>query len=435
MNAGFIGAGSGADRRRRRLAQDADRGATASKSRTARPRSAARSQTDHAVDSSAAPQPLVAHPRESMIPFSPVRIASIIAAGVVLWMGMLWIGMTAGSGDSAFKEILSLEHRRLPRFFSTICLLTATQLSLLILWYRIRSRKDFGGRYRVWWLSSMYWGLACCCVTTDLHLAFARFVQRRWTIEMWQAETLHWLIPASITFLALHRLVQLDMRHSRPSRLAWDTTWWCAVAATIAMLCPRALVSAGNEPLLFAGTTTLWHLMTVFALLIHARFVVHITNECAPKKPPRIMRAIHSAHATAERLASGIPKPKFLVRMPNFLKRTPGEPTEQAKPTAQVKPRKPEPVAAKAPAKPAAPTAPAAQEELPTRTRSIPPSAPQVRIDPPHATAPPVSQSQPMDDEDSDSENDDMGDSDDVSQLSRKERRRLKKAQRASRRG
>ncbi|MCA9079483.1 MAG: hypothetical protein KDA58_02945 [Planctomycetaceae bacterium] len=307
MDTGFIGAGSSADRRRRRLAQDASAptASTAGRRAPSRPSPQAPESTEQPPIEGDAP--LTPHPRDSLIPYSPWRLAGIILLGVVLWGTMLVVGQSTAIRDSAFREILSLENRRLPRFFSTVCLLATTQLTFLILWYRIRSRKDFGGRYRVWWLAGAFWAIACCCVTTDLHHAFARWGLRQYPMEAWRAETLYWLVPASIAFLAMHRVLQVDMRHARVSRIAWDISWWCAVAATLVLLLGNQLVATDHVLPLQVATATLWHLSAASAFLIHARFVVHVTNEAAPKKPSRMVRLWRKTRAAAERVAERIP--------------------------------------------------------------------------------------------------------------------------------
>lgn len=400
----------------------------------------------------------VAHPRESIIPFAPWKLFSIGVTGLFLWGLMLWVGQLK-SLQPAFEEILGLQHRRLPHFFSTVCLLAATQLSALILWYRIRSKKDFSGRYRIWFLATLFWGLTCFCVTTGSHVAWANWAYREWPINMWQGVTLYWMIPTAICFLALHQLLQLEMHLSQASRLVWDATWWLALVAGLTLLIPAVLMSPAWRLPVQIGAETLWHLSAAMALLVHARFVVHVTNEAAPKRPPRWKRIMHSAHTTVEKLAQSIPRPKYLDRATGVQpestskvaaksKTTTAAPNRAAvatsttavPPKAVVPPvlEKPKPVPAP-PAKPvpAPPVAPVAVKADPSqRTVSSsgaeiesPPAKSSVRLDPPQrAVPPPVAMISASHDDD---ETDDEDDGDD-SNLSRKERRRLKKQKRAN---
>lgn len=249
-----------------------------------------------------------------MIPYSLWKIWGIAAAGGIAWFAMFWIGLSNSLG-AEFQEVVSLQNRRITTFFSTICLLTATQLSALIFWHRVRSKKDFSGRYRIWILSTLFWGLACWSVTTNFHLVVANWAQQRWPISFWPRGTLYWAGPVAVAFLALHRLIQLEMRGSRWSRFVWDPTWLLAVTTLWITLLPNVFADREWQGILQQAASTLWHLLTAIALLVHARYVVHVNNEAAPRQPSGIIRVFHAAHGTAEKLVRSIPKiprPKFL---------------------------------------------------------------------------------------------------------------------------
>src|SRR5690606_8391178 len=72
------------------------------------------------------------------------------------WGGMMYLGDLAERTDFGLRDILGLRSGRVTNFFSTLMLLWAGQLSLLIYWYRRKSRNDFAGRYRMWlWIGGM----------------------------------------------------------------------------------------------------------------------------------------------------------------------------------------------------------------------------------------------------------------------------------------
>ncbi|MCB9952876.1 MAG: hypothetical protein H6824_18030 [Planctomycetaceae bacterium] len=430
MSARFTGARSLGDRRRRRLAQDAEQTQAAPVRSGPRNASPARVSADNAA--TAAPQ--LVQPRDSIIPSAPWKIAALGILSLALWSGMMWAGQETWGGP--LEELFGFEQHRFAQLFSTITLLAATQLSCLILWYRIRSRKDFGGRYRVWFLAVMFWGMACFSATTGAHLSWAEWAYRQWPAEMWRGVTFYWLAPTAICFLALHRLLQKEMFSSRSSRLFWDASWWLAAASSVLLLIPSVVAPESLHVPLQIGVSTLWYLVSTFALLVHARFVVHITNEAAPKQEPRLSRVLNSAHSTVETIAQVIPRPKFLSR-PIFRNTTTpdGAQEEQGKATPPALPAKKteQPTSVATPKQREATVegkAEADSEEKPVGRMNL-------RIDPPHQLPHQrvVADMQEADSDDDD-EGDDSSDDDDVdmSQLSRKERRRLKKQKRGQRR-
>lgn len=453
MSARFAGARSLGDRRRRRLAQDADRHVAEPTARKSPTKSAA-PRNPASEPSEPAPVQQILQPRDSLIPFTPWKVWAIAIVGLSMWGLMLWVGQSSAVLP-AFHEIVKLENGPFARFFSTLCLLATMQLSAIILWHRIRSKKDFSGRYRVWFLSTAFWALNCFCMTTGTHLVWSRSLLQRWPVDMWHAETFYWLVPNAVAYLAVHRLLQLEMHLSRASRLVWDAAWWAGAMAAMLLIVPAAVISNAWYVPLFVGSSTLWQLLSAIALLAHARFVIHITNEAAPRKPPRLIRVMKTAHTAAERIAQVIPRPKFLSRSvpvdpaattdtPPVTKAAAKESpaakkaqVEQPRPSARpAEVAKPAPAAVKPATEPPKPVRPAAVEPKPEPKKVEPPApapvappAPKanVRFDPPQSAAP-VSQIQDEADE-SDEDDDDS----DTSNLSRKERRRLKKQARQRR--
>ncbi|MEZ5944805.1 MAG: hypothetical protein R3C18_25745 [Planctomycetaceae bacterium] len=428
MSARFTGARSLGDRRRRRLAQDAEQ----SQAVTLRsgPRTAARA--GHAAGTAEAPAPLPTQPRDSIIPRAPWKIAAIGILGIGIWFAMMWAGQETGNGP--LRELFGFEQHRFAQLFSTITLLAATQLSCLILWYRIRSRKDFGGRYRVWFLAVMFWGIACFSATTGAHLSWAEWAYRQWPAEMWRGVTFYWLAPTAICFLALHRLLQKEMHGSRSSRFFWDASWWLAAGSSVLLLIPSVVAPEHLHAPLQIGICTLWYLVSAFALLVHARFVVHITNEAAPKQEPRLARVLNSAHSTVESIAQAIPRPKFLSR-PIF--RSAAKTEESAEEKVQTTPSAP----AASKAEPRIPAESPKRQEATAGTKADrdedeqPVGRMNLRIDPPHKLPHQRVVADVQEADSDDDEGDDSSDDDDVdmSQLSRKERRRLKKQRRTQR--
>ncbi len=286
MTAQFAGSRSLDDRRRRRLAQES--GEEIAPPSPKKQPGKARSPENSEVSVQA---PLVTDvvAEESLIPSRLWKVIAYGVTGVIIWSGLLWANFQELTIDG-LERLLSPVYGNAFRFFSTVSLMLVSQLSFTIWWYRSRSRKDFGGRYRIWAWAGSFWAMACIANGVGLHEPLAQLTYEQWPIHSWRPELLYWFVPFSIGVLALHQLISLDMRHSRASRFLWNTALACGVGAAGLKLGLDLSLPASVRDLAVSGSACLWHFLLSFTLLFHARFVVHVTNEAAPRGTSRFAR-------------------------------------------------------------------------------------------------------------------------------------------------
>jgi hypothetical protein len=305
MTARFAGSHCLDDRRRRRLAQESNDDEAAPLDRDASKAGDSVTGGDSVEASCLAEEPEpVPLPDESLIPRSPWKIALISLLLFGLGSGSLWLGHSEFSRIPGFEPILNLENGRLPRFFGTLTLLLAAELSFVILWYRARSRKDFSGRYRLWGWAGCFFGIMCLSATTGLHVPLAEILLARWPVECWRAETVFWLTPMAIGFLAVSHLLLLEMRHARWSRMFWIITFWWGLLTAGMQLGLEMFVPEPVRITVTTGMTLFWQFLITLTLLTHARFVVHVTNEPAPREPGWLRRMWGLLYAGASTLAA-----------------------------------------------------------------------------------------------------------------------------------
>ena len=204
--------------------------------------------------------------------------------GLGIWGAMLSLSHLSLPTGLGLEEIASLTDGPLPSFFSTVSLLLASQLSFLILWYRSRARKDFMGRYRIWGWAGAFLTVTCLCNATGLHRPAGELLAERWPINCWRPEVMYWLTPFAIGHLTLFRLMSREMRHSRTSLVLWNLSFLLGIAAAGMNLGGEMLFSTHWQTTAVIGVTTLWQLAQAMTFLVHARFVVHVTNEAGPKQ-------------------------------------------------------------------------------------------------------------------------------------------------------
>jgi hypothetical protein len=205
-----------------------------------------------------------------------LTVAALLACG-----GVLWSGIKIDRGSPEIVDPLGLKAGHVARYFTILMLTTATQLSLIILWYRTHSRKDFHGRYRAWIWSSLTWGVFLAANVTDAHRWATRQIMAGHSPLSAMLGDRLWLIPAIVLFWSTTRILLTDMARCAPSRwLLWATRVASAAGLSVLAFKLPGDVSAWAR----AGISMLWPTLLSASLLHHARYVIHVTNEVAPVK-------------------------------------------------------------------------------------------------------------------------------------------------------
>ncbi len=431
MGARFAGSQRVGDRRRRRLAVEADECADASTERQALP---APEGASRSVD---LPHADTANTRE--LPYGVLPIAQIVppewwkyAAGGIAVLGMNCALVAAGwlapqvsaAAGPAVERIFSPANGPATKWYSGLLLGLSAQLALLIWWARSRSLKDFDGRYWLWTRAAVAWLAFSGCLAIDAGQA-AVDVLRHFRPDLNQGySALAWLIPASIVGISIGRGLLREMSGCRTSQMLFSTALAGYVAAVGFDLGLTSSIEPRVQALLSQIGLLTGNAALFFSMWVHARHVIHCSSDPA-QSSKRMWR---------------IPRPHFhMPRLPAFqsLRRRNVAAAVETPAEAPKSPRtrKRESVAAEA----AAPSdaAPAAQTPD-SPPAAAPPPKPRFRIDVRHdepvelkdvvATrdeSPAASPGEESSDSDQDQGADDFQSQPDLRGMSKKQRRRI----------
>ena len=409
------------ERRRRRLAQEVDQETPAER------RNPPRAPSAHSTPPKEPRPPFIpASPVESVI--RPQLWVSVLFTLLALtaWAGILALGDWIDGTHAALSAAFGLQDGLLVRSLRAGCLFFAAQVSYVILWHRIRSRKDFSGRYKVWAWVVPTWLVFAFAAATDAHWLAGRAVEARWPLNVRDTAALCWFVPAAAVLLALTRLLGLEMRKCRVSV-------WCLRLAMLSAAVAGAVVLGGHlfsdaRTMVLVGSvsSTLWPVGLLISFWYYARHVIHVTNEPAELPTSATQRAGRLSKlrrwwsewsaARTERQAARKPAPKADAEMYT----TP----RVARVDSPASPAKAE--APRAAAPPVAP--PRAAPVPPARTSPAPPArpAPDLRT----ADRSPVARPTFDSSEDLEDDAEDESWSEGTGELSKKERKRLRKLQR-----
>lgn len=203
----FAGSGSAGNRRRRRLAVDAD--ATGVDSSLLEGEGG---EIESELVASAAAAPWV--------PVTEFRIW-IYAALIGICLGTLSFLLArpvafAGPLAPVVDHLLGGPRPLAVTSTQAFLLALSTQMGILICWYRAQCRLDFGGRYRVWpWVVGLI-GVGALCTATDLHHVLGEVLGHSDWLP-WRGSTVAWLLPFWIAALPIALLIDRDVRNSRSS--------------------------------------------------------------------------------------------------------------------------------------------------------------------------------------------------------------------------
>lgn len=447
MSIRFAGSRCVDERRRRRLAQEAD-------SVPEPPVRASRAKARDASTPAATPTsdrlPRGSSPADTLVSPRLWKHAAVGIVSLLAWGAVLLIGDSADRSATGLEMVVGLQAGKLTAFFSTVMLLAAGQLSFISLWYRSRSRKDFNGSYKLWFWTAVTWLTLSAFQGTGAHWSLADAVLAGRPVAIWNGRMMIWLVPAAIVAVALYRLLRREMRDCGESLWTLRLSAFTAAAATTAMLFGPFVFGARAQLLAEAGLGSLCHLLLAFAMLLHARHVIHTSNEPPQSELPRFrlrwprltLAGLRRSRAPSGKKISDAATPKSSRRQKAASKTKRKPASERSRATAEKLP--PEDDAAEdanvetddsladevdSPAE----TSTEEVESSRRRPAASPVAPAKLRVDPPQGgqQRQPHVMSTSTDVAETDSAADDSEDADDdLGGLSKKERRRLKKLQR-----
>ncbi|MFV0442222.1 MAG: hypothetical protein ACK5Q5_01480 [Planctomycetaceae bacterium] len=268
MSIRFAGSRCVDERRRRRLAQEAD-GAELPARLAARRRQTA---SDNKLPRGSSPADSLVSPR--LWKHVVVGIACVLA-----WGAVLLIGSRADAARTGMESIVGISSGKLTTFFSTVMLLAAGQLAFINLWYRSRSRKDFNGSYKLWFWTALSWLAFCAVQASGAHWSLADAVLAGRLVTVWNARAILWMVPTAIAFATLYALLRREMRDCRESLWTLRLTAATVLASGLTMLFGPFFFDPQTQMMADAALGMGWHMLLAYAMLLHTRHVIHVSNE------------------------------------------------------------------------------------------------------------------------------------------------------------
>ena len=241
----------------------------------------------------------------------PSRPANLSLRSVVprsVWAVLAWSLLLLGACDAviaaawfqdsvpemfrvAHKSVFGVDSPYAATWTTSVLLVIAAQLALVIGWVRSHCLTDFDGRYRSWTRVAISWLVIAGIVGTGAHQAISQVLVAQFEFEgVWQREVLAWLLPLAALGASVILVMDGEMKTSRSARLLLWFSTATAVAGLVLVLEPTLIHEAVIERfphmlafLKLAAMVSAPALMVV-SMGVFLRHVVHVSPEPAPRR-------------------------------------------------------------------------------------------------------------------------------------------------------
>jgi len=220
------------------------------------------------------------HPRlTDLVPRRLPIFALLLLAGLTVIAGLEvlygWMPELAGMTTDGRVAAFDLDGEgSLAVWFSSLTLLLAALVAVLVYTIRRYKTDDYQGYYRIWLWAAMCWLLMSIDETASLHEGFKEMMAACTGTRLYGDGSVWWVVPYFFVLGAVGSRLLIDMRPCRLSSAALITTAVCyavAVAAQLGWILPE---SGARGVMLEEGAEMAGNLMLLLAMGLHARYVI-----------------------------------------------------------------------------------------------------------------------------------------------------------------
>ena len=198
--------------------------------------------------------------------------------------------LTAGVAVAAALDVAA--KGSLACWFSSLLLLAASGMALLVYTVRRHRTDDYQGRYRVWLWAAGCWFLLATDQAASLREGFRDLTLGCMGTPLFRTSlfldgTLWWVVVYVLLFIAIGLRLFLDMR---PTRLSIGALTAAIVACGLALACQlgwRPIGTAAGQVMFRSGAEMAGHLLLLTAMGLHARYVILDAQGLVLHREPR----------------------------------------------------------------------------------------------------------------------------------------------------
>lgn len=234
------------------------------------------------------------------IPRRKLTLCLLVAANVLIiaGLGALYLWGTGWAGLTTDGQIAAFDLDRegsLAAWYSSLLLLLAATTALVVYSVRRHRLDDYHGGYRVW-----LWAALCGLVlatdeSASLHEGFKELMTHLTGRRLYGDGSLWWIGAYAAVLGVVGLRLFLDVRESRPARVALVLTAACWAAAVVLQLETVVPLPVIQQVLLEEGAEMLGNLMLLLGTTLYARHIILQAEGVLPAKASKKRRAARNA--------------------------------------------------------------------------------------------------------------------------------------------
>ena len=172
-------------------------------------------------------------------------------------------------------------------WFSSVTLLLASLVALLVYTIRRHKTDDYRGYYRVWLWAALCWLVMSIDETSSLHEGFMGMMSYVTGTRVYGDGSVWWVVPYFFLLGAVGTRLLVDIRHCRLSSIALLTTAGCYALAVATQVLGDGLT---RSVMLEEGAEMVGNIFLLLAMGLHARYVILDAEGLLPAREPESNR-------------------------------------------------------------------------------------------------------------------------------------------------
>ncbi len=228
-----------------------------------------------------------------LVPRRLTTFGLLLLAGLACVAGLevLYAWMSDLAPTTADGRVAALDldgEGSLAVWFSSVTLLLAGLIAVIVYTIRRYKTDDYQGYYRVWLWAAMCWLLMSVDQTASLHEGFKEMMVQVTGTRLFGDGSVWWMVPCFFLLGAVSSRLLVDMRHCRLSSgalLAAAACYVLAVAVQLEWVLPE---SGARAVMLEEGAKMVGNLLLLLAMGLHARYVILDAEGLLPRREPTL---------------------------------------------------------------------------------------------------------------------------------------------------
>ena len=224
-----------------------------------------------------------------------ISFALFLLAGLALIAGLeaLYAWAPALAAKTAAGQITALElgtKGSLAGWFSSLVLLAASLVAMVVYTVRRHRMDDYHGRYRIWLWAAMCWFLLATDLSASLHEGFRDLMILLTGARLMGDGSIWWVIGYGLLLGSIGSRLLIDMWTCRLSSAAMVLAGGCYVVALLPVLGWFSLGEGIRGVMFQQGAAMGGHWLLLLAMGLHARHVLLDAQGHLPRRPAKVKK-------------------------------------------------------------------------------------------------------------------------------------------------